>query len=68
MMAMSIKLGILVMVAHIQIQLDEQTSDRYPTQQGMNDCEIFGDENTNSDGGEEDEEYTDDSADSNEVG
>ena len=56
------------MVAHIQIQLDEQTSDRYPTQQGMNDCEIFGDENTGSDGGEEDEEYTDDSADSNEVG
>ena len=39
-----------------------------PTQQGMNDREIFGDENTNSDGGEEDEEFTDDSADSNEVG
>ena len=30
--------------------------------------EILGDENTNSGGGEEDEEYTDDSADSNEVG
>ena len=39
-----------------------------PTQQGMKDFEIFGDENTHSEGGEEDEEYTDDSADSNEVG
>ena len=34
----------------------------------MNDREIFGDENTHRDGGEEDEEFTDDSADSNEVG
>ena len=39
-----------------------------PTQQGMEDCEIFGVEIINSAGGEEDEEYTDDSADSNEVG
>ena len=41
---------------------------RDPTQQGMKEFEIFVDENTNRDGGEEDEEYTDDSADSNEVG
>ena len=34
----------------------------------MNDRAIFCDENTNRVGGEEDEEYTDDSADSNEVG
>jgi len=30
--------------------------------------EILGDENTNRDGGEEDEEFTDNSADSNEAG
>ena len=72
-MVMKVHVRILLMAAHIQIfcmsgPLIMMKIRSDPTQQGMNDCEIFGDENTGSDGGEEDEEYTDDSADSNEVG